>query len=227
MTTRVVLLAAASSAAVVAVGVIASGCFQELDPYAASGGALPSPDAGDDAESADGSTTWEICQSPSCDSPDGDIPFLAQTPLIYLSDGGSTTDPCVEVEQASIGVRQTYCAGCHQAPANQGGFSFVLDDGQLTSAVAQTATGDVGGPQKLVVAGNPGSSMLYTSVAEGLGGSTTGMPPLTLAGYPVIPRPTASDVSLLYAWIIACFPGAGGYVTGGVDYAPAEDGGSD
>jgi hypothetical protein len=84
---------------------------------------------------------------------------------------------------------------------------------------------DVSSPQKLVVAGNPGSSMLYTSVAQGLGGSSTGMPPLTLAGYPVIPRPTASDVSLLYAWIIACFPGAGGYVTGGVDYAPSDDGG--
>jgi len=225
MKSRVVLLAV-SSAAVVAVGVIASGCFQELDPDAASGGAL-TPDGGEAAENADGSTTWEICQSPSCDSPDGDIPFLAQTPLIYLSDGGSTSDPCVAVEQASMAVRQTYCAGCHQAPADQGGLSFVLDDGQLTGAVAQTATSDAGGPQKLVVAGNPAQSMLYVSVAQGLGGSQTGMPPLSLAGYPVIPRPSASDVSLLYAWILACFPGAGGYVTGGVDYAPADDGGPD
>jgi len=226
MTSRLLLLGV-SCAAVVGVGLVATGCFQELDPYAASGGALASPGGDDDAESDGGSTTWEMCQSPSCDSPDGDIPFLTQTPPVYLSDGGLTSDPCVEVEQASMAVRQTYCAGCHQAPANQGGLSFVLDDGQLARAVAQTATDDAGAPQKLVVAGNPGSSMLYTSVAEGLGGSTTGMPPLTLAGYSVIPRPTASDVSLLYAWIIACFPGAGGYVTGGVDYAPAEDGGSD
>jgi hypothetical protein len=221
-----ILLFAVSGAAFVAVGVIASGCFQELDPGAASGGPLASPEGGDDAESPDGYSSWEICQSPSCDSPDGDIPFLAQTPPIYLPDGGVTTDPCVEVEQASMAVRQTYCAGCHQAPANQGGLSFVLNDGQLTSAVSPTATDDAGAPQKLVVAGDPVHSALYVSVAQGLGGSQTGMPPLTLAGYPDIPRPTASDVSLLYAWILACFPGAGGYVTGGVDYAPADDAGA-
>jgi len=221
-----ILLVAVTSAAVVAVGVIASGCFQELDPGAASGGALASPEGGDDAESPDGYTTWEICQSPSCDSPDGDIPFLAQTPAIYLPDGGATSDPCVEVEQASMAVRQTYCAGCHQAPASQGGFSFVLNDGQLTSAVSQTAIDDAGVPEKLVVAGDPVHSALYVSVARGLGGSQTGMPPLALAGYSSIPRPTSSDVSLLYAWILACFPGAGGYVSGGVDYAPADDGGS-
>ena len=225
MRSRIVLLVA-SSIAFIAVGVIGTGCFQELDPNAASGGALASPEGGDDAESPDGYTTWEICQSPSCDSPDGDIPFLAQTPLIDLPDGGTTADPCVAVEQASMAVRQTYCAGCHQAPASQGGLSFVLDDGQLTGATAQTATDDGGAPQKLVVAGDPAHSALYVSVALGLGGSQTGMPPLALAGYPSIPRPTASDVSLLYAWILACFPGAGGYVSGSVDYAPADDGGA-
>jgi hypothetical protein len=122
-------------------------------------------------------------------------------------------------------VRQTYCAGCHQSPANQGGLSFVLSAPQLAAATSQSTTGDAGAPQKLVVAGNPLQSPLYQSVAQGLSGGATGMPPVALAGYASIPRPTASDVSILYAWIVACLPGAGGYVTGGVDYAPAEDAG--
>ena len=126
-----------------------------------------------------------------------------------------------------MAVRQTYCAGCHQAPANQGGLGVVLSDSQLVVAVSQTATDDAGAPEKLVVAGDPTYSMLYLSVAAGLSGSQSGMPPLALAGYPVIPRPTASDVSVLYGWIVACLPGAGRYVSGSVDYAPPDDGGSD
>jgi hypothetical protein len=126
-----------------------------------------------------------------------------------------------------MAVRQTYCAGCHQAPADQGGLSFVLSDSQLAGAVAQTATDDAGVPQKLVAAGDPIHSALYQSVAQGLSGSPTGMPPLTLAGYSNIPRPSPSDVSMLYAWITACFPGAGGYAAGGVDYAPTDDAGSE
>jgi hypothetical protein len=226
MKSRVVLVVA-SGAAVAIATVVATGCFQELDPYAASAGAVASPDAGDPTESAEGSTSWEICQSPSCDSPDGDIPFLARTPPIYLPDGGTTTDPCDQVEQASMLVRQTYCAGCHQAPASQGGLSFVLSDSQLTGAVSQTATDDAGSPQKLVVAGDPVRSALYQSVVQGLSGTSTGMPPVALAGYASIPRPSASEVSVLYAWIVACLPGAGGYVTGVVDYAPSEDAGAD
>jgi hypothetical protein len=222
-------LLAVTGAAVAGVAVIATGCFQELNSDAASGGALPSPEAGDPgAELPDGGeTTWELCQSPSCDSTDGDIPLLTQTPPIYLADAATTTDPCVQVEQASMVVRQTYCAGCHQSPANQGGLSFVLDDTQLADATSQTATNEAGAPQKLVIAGNPLQSPLYQSVAQGLSGASTGMPPVALAGYASIPRPSASDVSILYAWIVACLPGAGGYVSGGVDYAPAEDAGAE
>jgi hypothetical protein len=150
------------------------------------------------------------------------IPFLEQTPPVYLPDGSTTTDPCVEVELASMTVRQTYCAACHQAPANQGGLTFVLDDIQLASAVSQTSTDDTGAPTRLVLPGDPRHSLLYASAAAGLSGSTGGMPPLTLAGYPSIPRPTASDLSLLYAWITACFPGldGGAYDLGSGDYAP-------
>jgi hypothetical protein len=227
-----VVLLAASSAAVsaLALGTIASGCFQELDPYAASGPGLGGDGGAEDAENPDALTTWELCQSPSCDLPSGDIPFLAQTPPIYLPDGATTEDPCVAVEQASMVVRQTYCAGCHQSPADQGTLDFILNDGQLAGALSQTATDDAGAPERLVVPGSPLKSALYVSVAQGLSGVPAGMPPLTLAGYPSIPRPTASDVSMLYAWITACLPGtdAGAYELGTEDYAPGSgDGGSD
>jgi hypothetical protein len=220
MRTRLSILVASGAAAVFIAGVTATGCLQELDPAAASGSGLVT--GGDDAESPDALTNWQLCQSPSCDLTNGQIPFLEQTPPIYLPDGSTTTDPCVEVELASMTVRQTYCAGCHQAPADQGGLSFVLNDGQLASAVSQTATDDAGAPARLVVPGDPRHSTLYASVAAGLSGSTSGMPPLTLAGYPSIPRPTASDLSLLYAWITACFPGldGGAYDLGSGDYAP-------
>jgi mono/diheme cytochrome c family protein len=226
MRSRVVLLAV-TGAAVVGVGVIATGCFQELNPDAASGGALPDPEARSAELPDGGESTWELCQSPSCDSIDGAIPLLTETPPVYLADAATTTDPCAQVEQASMVVRQTYCAGCHQSPASQGGLSFVLDDSQLAAATAQSATSDAGAAQKLVVAGNPLQSPLYQTVAQGLSGASTGMPPVALAGYPSIPRPTASDVSILYAWIVACLPGAGGYVSGGVDYAPAADAGAE
>jgi mono/diheme cytochrome c family protein len=222
-------LLVATSSAVLLLGAIA-GCIQELDPGAASGAGLSSVDGGDDADNPDAYTTWQLCQSPACDLPSGDIPYLDQTPLIYLPDGATTTDPCDDVEQASMAVRQTYCAQCHQAPGGQGGLGFVLDDGQLTGALSQTATDDAGKPERLVIAGDPLHSLLYARVAQGLSGSTSGMPPLTLAGYTSIPRPTASDLSVLYAWIVACLPGTdgGAYSPGGGDYAPgSSDGGGD
>jgi len=108
-------------------------------------------------------------------------------------------------------------------PANQAGLDCVLDDQQLVGRPSQTALTDAGTPQLLAIAGNPADSWLYVRVAQGLGGVQGGMPPLTMAGYPTIPRPTASDLSVLYGWLLACFPGAdgGGYVVGGGSYAPA------
>lgn len=220
MSPRILVLLAALAAALFA-GAAVGGCFQELDPDAASGPGLGADDGG----AADALTTWQLCASPACDLPSGQIPFLDQTPPIYLADGSTTTDPCVEVEQASIAVRQKYCAQCHEGSGAQGGFGFVLDDTQLVSSVSQTATAD-GGAQKLVVPGAPLRSALYASVAQGLSGSASGMPPLTLAGYASIPRPTASDLSVLYAWITACFAGtdAGAYALSSGNY-PVDDGG--
>jgi hypothetical protein len=200
---------------------LVGGCVQELDPDASKGSAAPSLPAYQDL------TPWQICASPSCDSPDGNVPTNLGTPLIYLPDGAATSDPCDEVESQSIAIRQAYCATCHQPSASQGGLGFILDDGQLAGAYSQTALLPDGGPQRLLIPGDPYDSRLYQQVAAGLSGSAAGMPPTAQAGYPTIPRPSVSDVSVLYAWIVACVPGGGGYVNGGTGYGPGaeEEGG--
>jgi hypothetical protein len=210
--------------AVVALGTLAlaGACFQNLDQSASSGGGATA------APSSNGPlTSWEICQSPSCDSPDGAVPVLLDTPVIYLADGGTTTNPCDDIEQRSLAIRSTYCAGCHAAPASQAGLGFILDDGRLTTALSQTALLPDGGPQRLVVPGDPYGSRLYQRVAAGLSGSAAGMPPAAQPGYPTLPRPSVSEVSVLYGWIVACVPGASqaGYVGGGATYGPGSDDG--
>lgn len=192
-------------------------CFQELNPGAAnnppSQAASSNPSPSDDG----GASPWELCASPSCDNASGTVPFLQQTPVIYLPDGGTTTDPCVDVEAASTTIRQTYCASCHgpSTGAGQGGFNYVLDD---TSLVANT-TSSASFPH-FVVPGNPYGSYLYVSIAGGQ------MPPASIPGAPPNPVPTAANLSVLYGWILACFSGPdAGYVTGGGFYGPGADGG--
>jgi hypothetical protein len=214
-------LVAASGAALAAACIAATACFQELDTNAASGPGLGAGNA-DAGADPDAYTCWQICQSPSCDLPSGDIPFLDKTPPVTLPDGAATRDPCDEVEQASVSVRQTYCVSCHQSPAKQGGLDFILDDSRLVGAVSQKATDDSGQPRRLVVPGDPAQSWLYARVAEGAAGSSAGMPPPSAQGSAGISRCNASELSLLYAWIVACVPGTdgGAYDTPGVDYAP-------
>jgi hypothetical protein len=132
---------------------------------------------------------------------------------------------CDDVEQAAMAVRQTYCASCHQAPADQAGLDFIMDDARLGTALSQEATDDAGQPERLLVPGDPAHSWLYVRAAQGMGGGQGGMPPLTMAGYPTIPRPSSADLSVLYAWIVQCAPGAdgGGYAFFGGDYAPGGD----
>jgi hypothetical protein len=204
------LLVAASTASVFAACAV-GGCFQQVDSNAAGGAGLGADDAGN----PDALTNWQICQSPSCDLPSGDIPFLDQTPLIYLADGSTTTNPCAEVEQASIVLRQKYCVSCHEGSVPQGSFGFVLDDTMLASAVSETAGLDSGIPGKLIVPGAPYQSGFYVSVARSLANAASGMPPPGTN-----PRPNAADLSVLYAWITACFSGtdAGAYELGGGSY---------
>ena len=198
-------------------GVLVGACFQNLDTDAASGGDAAAP-----APGGANLTTWQLCGSPSCDSPNGTVPVLLDTPVIYLPDGSTTSNPCDEVEVESNKIRQTYCAGCHESPAGQGGLGFILEDSQLATAFSQTALLADGGPQRLLIPGDPYGSRLYQRVATGLGSTGAGMPPAPLAGAAATPRPTAADLSVLYAWIVACVPGAdgGGYVNGGGSYGP-------
>jgi Planctomycete cytochrome C len=219
VTSRAALLALACAPCALAA------CFQQLDQGAASdpsgqsSGAEASAPGPDDAASAAGLTPWQICGSPSCDETNGTIPFMQQTPVIYLPDGGSTADPCTDVEALSISIRQTYCANCHGpgTGAGQGGFNYVLDDPSLQGNATTSATFP-----HFVVPGDPSHSYLYVSIATAL------MPPPSMAGSPPNPVPTASDLSVLYGWIVACFPDAGGYVSGGGLWgpgAPGTDGG--
>jgi hypothetical protein len=202
---------------------LVGGCIQQLDTAAIAGSPAPTQ------TSNQALTSWQLCQSPSCDEPDGYVPPLLATPVIYLPDGGTTSDPCDDIEAQSVAIRQTYCAACHASPASQGGLGFVLDDEQLAGAYSQTAVLPDGGPQRLLIPGDPNDSRLYQRAAAGLSGSTAGMPPLALPGYPAIPRPSVADVSVLYGWIVACVADGGGvgYTNGGGDYSPGiDDGGS-
>jgi hypothetical protein len=203
-------------------------CFQNIDSSASSGRAPAS------AVNVAEMTPWQLCQSPSCDEIDGAVPVLLDTPPIYLADGSTTTSPCDDVEAESMTIRQTYCAACHEAPASQASLGFILNDAQLATALSQTAVLPDGGPQRLLAPGSPYSSWLYQSVALGLSGSSSGMPPTAQPGYPVIPRPSAAELSVLYGWIVACVPGpdggGGAYVNGGGSYGPGagvdDDGGA-
>jgi hypothetical protein len=187
------------------VGTVA--CFQELNTEAA----MDPPGQAADRDASTDASSWQLCQSPSCDAVNGTVPFLQQTPTIYLPDGATTEDPCADVETASLTIRQTYCGSCHgtSTGAGQGGFDIVLDDAKLVT----TPTGNAMYPH-FVAPGDPYGSYLYVAITGGQ------MPP---SGTPANPAPSAADVSVLYGWILACFPDAGGYVTGGGDYGPGGD----
>ena len=134
-----------------------------------------------------------VCPAPS----DGVPPTMTTTPEILLNDGTTTTDPCVKNEQDSMTIRQTYCGGCHAAPAQQGAppFSFILDDATLTTTLAPP----VGSTAALLFVnpGDPSTSRIYQRIVN------QEMPPVQRSvDQPDYPRPTFSDVSVLYAWIM-------------------------
>ena len=190
-------------------------CFQQLDTNADSDPSVHAYQAGSAQPSASSAapsnaSTWVLCGSPRCDNADGTVPFVQETPAIYLPDGTSTSDPCVQVEGESMAIRQKYCASCHgpNAGAGQGGMNYVLDDMALVSQKSTNAT-----LPNQVTPGDPYGSNLYVRVANGT------MPPVAAAGAPANPRPTAADLSVLYGWITACF-GKNGYVSAEQKYGP-------
>jgi hypothetical protein len=185
---------------------------------------------------------FQLCNSPECATSDGSpnsviLPPVLMTPAVILPDGGQSTDPCVQLEAESMRIRTNSCSQCHSTAApTVSVWNWVLDDNQLVTTPGPGLTP----PAPLVIAGNPNGSYLLQKIALGItGGSIQGMPPspqsakgLTTAdAAATIVYPSPEDYSLMYAWILACAPGAdagaSGYQTGygggnpdGGSYAP-------
>jgi hypothetical protein len=177
-----------------------------------------------------------LCGSPLCaigpdpNNPDAGltIPQAATDPPIFVgstdselfADGSTTTNPCAQIEAESLFIRQRSCGACHngQPPGpsqGEGNFNSIMNDALLVTT--QSATGimtDGGGLAQYVVPGNPASSLVFQTV---VGGSMPPSPSLceNLIGYQagsaIVPL-TPADVSILYAWILACVPGTDGGV---------------
>jgi hypothetical protein len=171
-------------------------------------GASSSDEGGSSSEIAPSAdppdSSWALCQSPECDNTNGTIPLETDFPPIYLPDGGTTTNPCDEIESESMQIRTTNCAGCHSPPLDLGQWNWVLNDNMLET------TKYVGTGAPLVIAGDPEDSVLYQKVSQGLDTTigdtdyTNGMPPGGTS-----PRPSVADVSVLYQWIM-CLDTDGG-----------------
>lgn len=116
------------------------GCYQVLDPNAASGG-------GPDGGAADPSAMAANDQPPV-------------DPAEAQAEGMADEDPCAVTAVQAHAILQGDCASCHEAPARQGNFDFCLETNTLTSAVASTG-------KPFVVAGAPEDSRLYQRVMAG------------------------------------------------------------
>jgi hypothetical protein len=230
---------------------VAVGCFQELDKGVTSGGPVVQPGANTignglpdgfgDADLTQPCPTgsalcYQICGAPSCANEDATIPTNLATPVIYLPDGSTTTDPCVQVRAEALIVRERSCAACHNAPADQGSFDYVLDDAKLVQSVSATYDYPAdagGGKRRMIIAGDPENSWVYQRIAGGQ------MPPApanashilgpTNPAFLSLVWPTADDVSVLHEWILNCGPGTdgGAYSSSyyGATYGPGPDGG--
>lgn len=189
----------------------------------------PQPDAGDiNTQCANGSAAcFTLCGSPECALPDAGIPPVLDTPAIWYQPGGSvnsygsstpgasTADACVAITDAALTIRKRSCAPCHSPgtpAAAVSHFDYVLDDMKLATSKnnAQSAN--------MITPGHPDteSSYVYKRIVNGLTPGAGGMPPADLsilgaaaqANPNIVVYPTAADVSVLYAWILSCMPGA-------------------
>jgi hypothetical protein len=156
---------------------LAAGCMQKLDKKASSS-----------------STTGPGFGSVPAD-PGGGIPTILDPnyPLRYGDNGTATGDPCVATAAQSMDIRQRYCGACHGPNGTQGQplFNFVLDDAKLTSTVDMTSK------MLFVAPGDPDHSRVYQRVVLGT------MPPIQVSvDQPDYPRPTVSDISVIYQWVM-------------------------
>jgi hypothetical protein len=220
------------------------GCLQKLNTQAAS--RAPGPNdpgpaidrgAGDTAGSAGGTSSGSDPETTrdggglsggggnrSMNASDGPTGTARPDARPAGSEAGPTTagppgaDPCVMIRTQAHLILATNCAPCHEAPAKQGNFDFVLEVSTLTEAVSSTG-------KRFVVPGAPDDSRLYQRASAGE------MPPPGR-----MPRPSADDIVALRAWIAGCIradaPGEGfgdpkdaGTNTGGPAPAPPPDGG--
>jgi hypothetical protein len=234
--------------AILAGAPLAVACIQPLDTAVSGGaasdqGTLPGDDSGSSAlppgfadadlsrQCPTGSALcFQLCGSPSCSLLDAGIPANLDTPVIYLPDGNTTTDPCVAIDAQAMAIREHSCAPCHQSPADQGSFDYVLNDAKLVASRSATYTDDAGMKKPMIVPGAPMSSWVYQRIEQG------SMPPsATIATQVLGPSnpalktlvsPSPEDTSVLYEWIMNCVPGedGGAYATSyyGADYGPGE-----
>jgi hypothetical protein len=194
---------------------------------------------------------FSLCGSPECALPDNSIPPVLDIPVIWYQPSGqaagygnaapgtSTTDPCVAVAADAMAIRQRSCGACHgPSPApGLGHFNYVLDDTTIANHSDNEQDGKI-----MIIPGDPASSYVYQRVITGLAGAGSGgMPPdpSTLPAYlgaaavqanpNIVVYPTAADVSVLYAWILNCMPGANAaayqssYSSGSFGSNPAPD----
>jgi hypothetical protein len=153
---------------------LASAACQELDSTASVG--VTEPDAAARA-------SVDRMVPPPPDAPPG--------PSAEPEDEGD--DRCASIRSQARAVRELNCAPCHQSPAKEGNFYFILDDDVLASAVSSTG-------QRFIVPGAPDDSRLFRRVAAGE------MPPRAR-----MQRPSGADVAVLRQWITGCVrPGSQG-----------------
>jgi hypothetical protein len=117
---------------------------------------------------------------------------------VYLEDGGTSTKPCENIVDRAYQIRKTYCAPCHAPPAGMGGFNYVLDDQQLATSTSASYMDSSGHFLRMVVPGDPEGSWVYHRIESGA------MPPSLPPPAMSPPRPTISDISVLYFWILTC-----------------------
>jgi hypothetical protein len=123
-----------------------------------------------------------------------------ETPPIQLPSGGTTQNSCDRTTGQARDILSKYCAMCHgggSPSAQKGGFDFLLDFKRLTMARSGTVKDprDPSMGMVFVVPGDPEISRVYRRIAD------NEMPPPQLDQ---LPRPNASDISVLYTWITSC-----------------------
>jgi hypothetical protein len=169
--------------------------------------------------------------------------FIGSTDTQVVADGSTTTDPCVQIEAASVEIRQRSCAPCHSTTATSSRplcsctLNYIMDDQMLIAKVSPDYTlPDGSGPFPYITPGNPASSLIWyrivnqsMPIARASADAILGVDAAAALVYP-----TNEDVSILSQWITTCLndggiPGElfGGGLNGSTCFGPCQgDGGT-